>query len=39
VESRQSSGSGTMGSRSHIVVDADAGVGKVEVERTVSALS
>jgi phage shock protein PspC (stress-responsive transcriptional regulator) len=37
VESRQSSGS--LGSRSHIVVDADAGVGKVEVERTVSALS
>jgi predicted membrane protein len=39
VESRQSSGSGTLGGRSHVVVKADAGVGKVEVERTASALS
>ncbi len=39
VQSMQSGGSGSAGTRDHVVLDADAGVGQVQVVRTASALS
>jgi phage shock protein PspC (stress-responsive transcriptional regulator) len=39
VQTTQSAGAGALGSRSHVVLTADAGVGQVQVVRTASSLS